>query len=222
MKEISIGPTLKRIRLERGLTLKVLSRLTDDKIEASNISRIENEKTGTTLDTLTVIAKALGTTASEIVKEAEGGQQVIAKPQQITYIPVLSWSQIDHWNEIKSKEIDSKAFELWLEAPRGSTSNAYGLIVTGDSMQAMTGYSFHEGCSIVVDPDKQADNHSFVIAKVTDNSYVFKQLVIDGPYRYLKSLNNSYKTIDVTTETLILGVVTAWGYGYTVNNLHPI
>ncbi|WP_369675502.1 helix-turn-helix domain-containing protein, partial [Enterococcus faecium] len=77
MIEIDIGPVLKRIRYERGLTLQKLSRLTDDKVLPSNISRIESAGAGATLKTLTTLANALGTSPSDILREAEGGDKVI-------------------------------------------------------------------------------------------------------------------------------------------------
>ncbi|WP_334427536.1 helix-turn-helix domain-containing protein, partial [Levilactobacillus sp. HBUAS67566] len=93
MIEIDIGPVLKRIRYERGLTLQKLSRLTDDKVLPSNISRIESAGAGATLKTLTTLANALGTSPSDILREAEGGDKVITKPQQVLYVPGLSWVQ---------------------------------------------------------------------------------------------------------------------------------
>ncbi|EGQ8456718.1 helix-turn-helix domain-containing protein [Parasutterella excrementihominis] len=219
MIEIDIGPVLKRIRYERGLTLQKLSRLTDDKVLPSNISRIESAGAGATLKTLTTLANALGTSPSDILREAEGGDKVITKPQQVLYVPVLSWVQAGTWTESPEQPADGD-YDEWVEAPRGASRKAFGLRVQGDSMQAPIGKSFPEGCCIVVDPTKQADNRSFVVARLADTGeHTFKQLIIDGPHQYLKPLNPSYRTIEVNSEVHVCGVVLAWGEGYTVNGI---
>ncbi|WP_236082696.1 helix-turn-helix domain-containing protein [Bacteroides stercoris] len=130
MIEIDIGPVLKRIRYERGLTLQKLSRLTDDKVLPSNISRIESAGAGATLKTLTTLANALGTSPSDILREAEGGDKVITKPQKVLYVPVLSWVQAGTWTESPEQPADGD-YDEWVEAPRGASRKAFGLRVQG-------------------------------------------------------------------------------------------
>lgn len=57
---MSLGETIKKHRLDKGLSQKKLGDLCDPKIDASNIRRIENGTISPTASTLSRIAKALG------------------------------------------------------------------------------------------------------------------------------------------------------------------
>ena len=57
---MSLGQTIKKMRLDKGLSQKKLGDMCIPKIDASNIRRIENDTVSPTTETLTRIATALG------------------------------------------------------------------------------------------------------------------------------------------------------------------
>lgn len=70
--------------------------------------------------------------------------------------------------------------------------------------------SFYEGDTIIVDPEKTAEDGKYVIALLPKSKEAtFKQYVIDGGIRYLKPLNPQYPITQIDDSTHICGVVVA-------------
>ena len=67
---MNLGVWLKQLRCERGLNLETLAAQTG--VEASTISRIENERTQATLDTTVRLCEALGATAADLLQAVQG------------------------------------------------------------------------------------------------------------------------------------------------------
>ena len=100
--------------------------------------------------------------------------------------------------------------EEWLPCPVNVGKNAYALRVKGDSMTSPTAgqRSYPEGTIIYVDPDKEANIGSRVIAKLTDtNEVTFKVYTEDSGKRFLKPINPQYPTLELVDGTHICGVV---------------
>jgi len=69
---------------------------------------------------------------------------------------------------------------------------------------------FYAGDLIFVDPSKQHDNYSFVIALLEDeNEATFKQLIIEDGKKYLKALNPDWpnKFTSINGNCRIIGTV---------------
>jgi transcriptional regulator with XRE-family HTH domain len=69
-RAMNLGAWLRQLRRERGLNLETLAAQTD--VEASTISRIENEQTQATLDTTVRLCEALGVTAADLGQAIQG------------------------------------------------------------------------------------------------------------------------------------------------------
>jgi transcriptional regulator with XRE-family HTH domain len=67
---MNLGAWLRQLRREQGLNLETLAVQTG--VEASTISRIENERTQATLDTAVRLCEALGATAADLVQALQG------------------------------------------------------------------------------------------------------------------------------------------------------
>lgn len=61
-----LGENLKRIRIEKNISQTEIAKALD--VDRSFVSNIENGKTNPTLSTITNLAKALGVSASELLK----------------------------------------------------------------------------------------------------------------------------------------------------------
>jgi SOS-response transcriptional repressor LexA len=104
------------------------------------------------------------------------------------YLPVISWVQAGTWCDAVDVMSPADA-EEWYPCPVPHSDRAYALKVRGISMEP----DFREGELIFVDPDAPFQHRSYVIAKRTDEDYAtFKQLIIEGPDRYLKALNPTW------------------------------
>ncbi len=135
---------------------------------------------------------------STIVSNIEYGPRLLGK------VPLISWVQAGHWQEIVDNYQPGDGEEMVPIATKVGP-HAFALRVRGDSMEP----EFVEGDMIVVDPDRQAENKSFVIVRLDDaQEATFKQLIIDGSNRYLKPLNPRYPIMDINgKEANICGVV---------------
>ncbi len=75
-------------------------------------------------------------------------------------------------------------------------------------MTSPNGISFPEGTLVLVDTQREAENGSLVVAKLTEvNEATFKKLVIDAGQKYLKPLNASYPPLPINGNCKIIGVV---------------
>ncbi|MEH6534577.1 MAG: S24 family peptidase [Photobacterium frigidiphilum] len=100
--------------------------------------------------------------------------------------------------------------EEWLPCPVKVGKHAYALRVKGDSMTSPIAgqLSYPEGSLIYIDPDREPDIGSRVIAKLIDsNEVTFKVYTEDGGKKYLKPINPQYPTIELTEGTHICGVI---------------
>lgn len=125
-------------------------------------------------------------------------------------IPLISWVQAGSWSEVVDLYAVGDA-EDWLPCPANHGSRAFALRVRGESMYDPHGRrSFREGDIVYVDPDRQHENGSLVIAKLTDSQEAtFKQLVIEDEKRYLKALNPAWpeRMMPINGSCHIVGVV---------------
>jgi SOS-response transcriptional repressor LexA len=88
-------------------------------------------------------------------------------------------------------------------------SLAFALGVIGDSM-TLTGHpqSLDDGAEIVIDPERTPRHGDIVVAKrQSDKHPSLRMLWFDGAKSYLKPLNDRYPTLDMPTDTLMIGVV---------------
>ena len=83
-----------------------------------------------------------------------------------------------------------------------SALEPYALQVIGDSMAP----EFWDGCVIIIEPGGVAQHDSFVVVDYAGDT-VFRQLQIDNERRFLKPLNPSYPSIELTGDYNIRGVV---------------
>lgn len=121
--------------------------------------------------------------------------------------PVLSSVQAGAWTEACEPYTINEISE-WHETTERTGQNCFWLRVEGDSMTSPSGVSLPEGTLVLVDTDRDHQNGSLVVAKLTDvNEATFKKLVIDAGQRYLKPLNPAYQMMPINGNCRIIGVV---------------
>ena len=121
--------------------------------------------------------------------------------------PVLSSVQAGAWTEALEPYTVEEITE-WYETTERTSEKCFWLRVEGDSMTSGVGVSFPEGTLVLVDTERDHQNGSLVVAKLTDvNEATFKKLVIDAGQKYLRPLNPVYQPIAINGNCKIIGVV---------------
>lgn len=126
---------------------------------------------------------------------------VALKPQG-SY-PVISWVQAGGWNDIHLTDLHDADY---YPCPVRCSKNTFLLKVVGKSMNPV----FREGELIFVDPDVEAVNGKYVVARLDDeNQATFKQLIIEDGKKFLQAANPDWPTpiIPINGNCTIVGVV---------------
>lgn len=206
---MDIGKIIRKARLDAGLTMKAVEAATG--IVASNQSKIElGENSAPGFATIARLADYYGLSLdgiNEAMKTSISNSVIAAKARQCVQLPVISWVQAGTWREA-IPILDENGPVI--PSPFRCTNDAYVLEVSGDSMTATHGAmeSFPEGCLIVVEPNMEPRNKSYVVARVGGtNDATFKQLIYDGNNKYLKPINPQYPIIPIDQPIDICGVV---------------
>src|SRR3989338_6658135 len=80
----------------------------------------------------------------------------------------------------------------------------FALRVKGDSMWPQ----FQENTILIVDPTREQKNRDFVVVHIKkSNEILFRQLIIDGKYKFIKAINDIFPTIQLQDADKIIGVV---------------
>lgn len=117
-------------------------------------------------------------------------------------VPLVSWVQAGNW-EFAADPFHPGDADEWLDTTATRNPSAFALTVHGDSMEP----EFVDGDTIVVDPERDPGNGSYIIAK-NGMEATFKQYITDGSSVFLKPLNARYPIRDMTgIEFRIVGVV---------------
>jgi SOS-response transcriptional repressor LexA len=126
---------------------------------------------------------------------------VALKPQGA--FPLISWVQAGGWNDINlTSGYDADHYPC----PIKCSDNTFLLKVVGKSMNPV----FTEGELIFVDPEVDATNGKYVVARLDDdNQATFKQLIIEDGHKYLQAVNPNWPTpiIPINGKCTIVGVV---------------
>lgn len=194
-----IGEAMRKLRKERKMTQDDLAEKLE--VATANISRYETGKQGIEVDKLPALAKALDVSVSEFFQVASGESTNVSDTTEIYRVPLISWVQAGNYADVFLSNLDNIELVETTYKPRKHT---YALKVVGDSMEP----KFPEGCVIIVEPEEQPHNKSFVIITVQDsNQATFKQLVDDESGTYLKPLNEKYPLMYFEPSTTFCGVV---------------
>ncbi len=194
-----IGEAMRKLRKERKMTQDALAEKLD--VATANISRYETGKQGIEVDKLPALADALGVTVAEFFQIVSGADANVCETTEIHRVPLISWVQAGNYEDVFLSNLDNIELIETTYKPRKYT---YALRVVGDSMET----KFPEGCVIIVEPEEQPHNKSFVIVTVQDsNQATFKQLIDDESGKYLKPLNEKYPLMAFLPSTTFCGVV---------------
>lgn len=202
MSNSDIATVLTRLMAARRLSTHRLSSMCG--VPHTTIHRIATgATTGPRSTNVKAIADALGVTVGQLsgLEPIEDGPNVGPGPAISARVPLISWVQAGAWAEVVDNFQPGDGESMVLTTKKVSR-RAFALRVEGDSMEP----EFMNGSTIIVDPEVGFAPGRFVVAKVNGQA-TFKKLVSDGAVAYLRPLNQIYKTIEVTPDVEIVGVV---------------
>jgi len=131
------------------------------------------------------------------------GHEPIARLDQLTKVPFLTFEEVLEW-PIRKSESSSIEFIL-TDAAVGPMG--FALRLKDASMDPV----FPKNTLLIADSEKMPKDRSYVIAKLTNHpEAIFRQLLVDAGDRYLKPLSpdfEHYKLTRMSNKDKILGVV---------------
>ena len=177
------------------------------------VSKWEKGDTFPKGESLFLLAKALKCDAYWLLNGQGSPEPAKQEPQETSVVsvalkpqgafPLISWVQAGGWNDIN---LTSRYDADHYPCPIKCSDNTFLLKVVGKSMNPV----FTEGDLIFVDPEVDATNGKYVVARLDDdNQATFKQLIIEDGHKYLQAVNPNWPTpiIPINGKCTIVGVV---------------
>ncbi|MDO6525421.1 LexA family transcriptional regulator [Motilimonas sp. 1_MG-2023] len=135
----------------------------------------------------------------------EGFDKNVAPVHQLLHgaFPLISWVQAGDWSDISLTAVHEADH---YPCPVKCSKNTFLLKVMGRSMSPV----FNEGELIFVDPEVQAVDGKYVVARLEDeNQATFKQLIIEDGHKFLQAANPNWPTPiqPINGNCTIVGVV---------------
>jgi len=131
------------------------------------------------------------------------GHEPIPWLDRASKVPLLTWDEIVYWLAKKNKNQSSE----FILTDATVSKRGFALKIQDASMDPI----FPKNTTLITDPEKQAKDRSFVIAKLANHpEAIFRQLLIDVGDQYLKPLSpdfEQYKMTRLTNNDKILSVV---------------
>lgn len=207
MAIIDLGATLKKMRQSKNMTIADLEDALKGDLDYNTLYRMESVHKTVSIPKLQIIAAYHGVSVTDIFRDAEGVNQIDPDITGQKKVPVLSWVQAGNWTDSPAATMADEPNGTVI-APKTAGPNCFALHVKGESMQTARGPSFTDGSIIIVDPDREANNNDFVIARFEESGEsTFKQLIIDGPNKILRALNQDFPPIQLNGSVVITGVI---------------
>ena len=197
-------------RREIGLTQTELAKAVG--VSRVSVSHWETGETTPKGVYVPLLAKALKCDVNWLLT-GQGSPEPAKQEQETTVVsvalkaqgsyPVISWVQAGGWNDIHLTDLHDADY---YPCPVRCSKNTFLLKVVGKSMNPV----FREGELIFVDPDVEAVNGKYVVARLDDeNQATFKQLIIEDGKKFLQAANPDWPTpiIPINGNCTIVGVV---------------
>jgi len=119
-------------------------------------------------------------------------------------VPLLTWEQAIHWEKDRNQSLVIND-EIFTDAH--CNSKCFALKIKDSSMEPQ----FPKETIIIIDPTKEAKDRSYIVAQIANHAEViFRQLLIDGPYKYLKPISPDFERFKLklmNTEDQVIGVL---------------
>jgi SOS-response transcriptional repressor LexA len=182
-------------------------------VAQSTIGRILRREVNPQSGNLERIAKAFRMSLAELAEMGQDRERVTDPTDALkwierpTRVALISWAQVGSFADATNDPQPSDG-EEWMPRPKHSGDRTFALRVRGESMEP----GYQHGDIIFVDPEVAPKHGRDVVARLADSSdVVFKRLVVEGQFQYLKPANPNWpdKIIEISAcpGARIIGVV---------------
>jgi SOS-response transcriptional repressor LexA len=123
--------------------------------------------------------------------------------QKTKNIPLIDWNIVEHY--LSESDQDSNSNSVFVD--ESTPHRSFAVILPDSSMEPY----FPKGSLLILDPEKSLRDRCFVLVRVSqEDSIIFRQLIIDGDNKYLKSLHPDLNTFPMrlfTEKDSMLGIM---------------
>ena len=210
LEKMEIGRAIREARKAKGWTLEELAHQVGT--DSGNLSRLERGRQGASQDLLIKILDALGMPLGSTIAAESMRSNIESADVQRSAVPVISWAQAGQWTGTDVMTAFTVGdVEEWVACPVPHGPRTFVLRVRGESMfSPYERRSFRDGDLIYVDPDRNPETGSMVVARIgIALEPSFRQLIAEGDHKFLKALNPAWpEPITLVNEdTTICGTV---------------
>ncbi|GEM_PF-5246093 len=186
---------LTELMREKGFTIQALAK--EAKIAIGTIQKLMSDPTcNPTIVSLESIGKVLRVSLPELL-----GQDASMSSLNSTDVVVLDWNELPNALENNpSKKRTVVKTSCYVD------KNSFALKMRDNSMLPL----FPENSHLIFDPNKLPKDGSYVLVHIEKyNTIMFKQLHMDDPYKYVKSINPLFKDniLKLESSDKIIGVL---------------
>lgn len=201
---LEIGSILNRLLSKAGISEAELGRII--KVPRATINRIASGRTpDPRASTIGAIAAYFHVTVDQLL----GKQPLFHHAKSVVStgsynsIPIIEWNNLNKWERMLQNIKPDNHFDWILTDPNIATGK-FALRVKGDAMWPQ----FQENTILIIDPTHEEKNRDFVIIYLKKNNEIlFRQLVIEGKYKFVKAINDIFPAIQLQESDKIIGVV---------------
>lgn len=178
----TINKRLAELMKRKGMSMTELS--SKAKIAIGTVQKLMTDPNcNPTLGSLEAICKVLNVKISELIGEEPNIQNLFGKS-----VPILEWLDISSSPDFIEKALLNKNISSmeFVKTLTSVSEQSFGLKVPDHTFLPI----FKQNSILIFDIHKALYHHCYVLAKLHHHdAIVFKQLIIDSPYQYLKSVN---------------------------------
>lgn len=118
-------------------------------------------------------------------------------------IPIIAWKETKDWENVINQLKPDRHFD-WITIDPSVDQAKFAIRINGESMWPQ----FQTNTILIIAPEKKEKNKDFVIAYIKkSDEIVFRQLIVEDRYKFLKAINNIFPTIQFEDSDKIIGVV---------------
>jgi len=174
-------------------------------IPRATINRLTSGKTpDPRASTLNAIAAYFNISVEQLIGKKpllDNSQEVISSTSET--IPVIELNKALEWETLIPQLTTSNHFDFILIDP-STCQGKFAIKVQGESMWPQ----FQVNTLLIISTDKIVKNRDYVLAYVKEtNEIVFRQMMIDGTYKFLQAINSLFPSITFTNEDKVIGTV---------------
>lgn len=174
------------IMREKEYNITLLSK--ESGIAVGTIQKLMTDPTcNPTLASLEAICNVLDISISQLIGESK---KEVAHNKNI--IPLLSWEELPNLINLKSSlhQIQDLPNQETITTSRKVSAESFAIKMNGNSMMPL----FPEATLLIFDKEKPFYDSCYILTKLHSHDlFVFKQLLIDEPHKYIKSINPAFK-----------------------------